>query len=98
MTENTNKSLDTTDGLGQAIEDVAALATVFPKGTAPSDVPERLKLYEKLRQERAYRIQAYAKRAGENSWEGRNEAEGEMSQAFNCGVLAKEESYCLSAL
>jgi len=68
--------LDTTDGLGQAIEDAAALATVFPTGTAPSDVPKRLTLYERIRKDRAYKIQAYARQAGENSWEGRNEAEG----------------------
>lgn len=52
--------LDSCDGVGQAIEDAAALATVLPKGTAPGDVPERLELYEKIRYERAYRVQEYA--------------------------------------
>ena len=59
------------------------LATVLPAGTAPSDIPERLKLYEKIRHERAYRIQAYAKQAGEGAWEGINAAESEMPRSFN---------------
>ena len=33
-------------------------------GTRPDEVPERLELYEKLRLERAHRIQEYSRQAG----------------------------------
>ncbi|KAK9776912.1 hypothetical protein SCAR479_06313 [Seiridium cardinale] len=51
-------------GAGQAMEDAAALATVLPLGTAPSDVPERLKVYEKIRYDRGHAIQEYSRQAG----------------------------------
>lgn len=51
-------------GGGQAIEDAAALATVLPFGTRSDEVPERLKVYESCRFERAHRIQEYTRIAG----------------------------------
>lgn len=44
-------------GGGQAMEDAISLAAVLPLGTKKEDVPERLILYQKCRQERANKIQ-----------------------------------------
>ena len=46
------------------MEDAAALAVVLQRGTKAEDVPERLRLYEKIRMERAHRIQEYSRLAG----------------------------------
>ncbi|KAJ4297146.1 hypothetical protein N0V88_004064 [Collariella sp. IMI 366227] len=51
-------------GAAQAIEDAAALSVVLPKGTPSEEVPERLKLYESIRAERAHRIQDYSRKTG----------------------------------
>jgi 2-polyprenyl-6-methoxyphenol hydroxylase-like FAD-dependent oxidoreductase len=51
-------------GGGCAIEDAASLAVCFPADTPVSEVPARLKLYEKIRYERANRIQEYSRIAG----------------------------------
>ncbi|GJN88253.1 hypothetical protein Rhopal_001218-T1 [Rhodotorula paludigena] len=48
-------------GGGQAIEDAEALQVVLPLGTTAASVPERLKLAEKLRYERATLIQGYSR-------------------------------------
>ncbi|KAK1705489.1 hypothetical protein BDP67DRAFT_623120 [Colletotrichum lupini] len=53
-------------GAGQAMEDGAALAVVLPKGTSPDEVPERLRLYEKIRMERAHKIQEFSRQAGKD--------------------------------
>lgn len=47
-----------------AIEDAASLAVVLRRGTSVEEVPERLKLYESFRYERANRIQEYSRVAG----------------------------------
>jgi 2-polyprenyl-6-methoxyphenol hydroxylase-like FAD-dependent oxidoreductase len=46
------------------MEDAAALAVVLQRGTKAEDVPERLRLYEKIRMERAHRVQEYSRLAG----------------------------------
>ena len=51
-------------GGGCAIEDAASLAVCFPSETPVGEVPARLKLYEKIRYERANRIQEYSRMAG----------------------------------
>ncbi|KAK1991788.1 FAD binding domain-containing protein [Colletotrichum falcatum] len=51
-------------GAMQAIEDAASLSIVLPRGTRPTAVPERLQLYEKIRSERAHKIQKYSREAG----------------------------------
>jgi len=51
-------------GGGVAMEDAASLAVVLPLGTKPSEVADRLKVYEKCRYERAHRIQEYTRIAG----------------------------------
>lgn len=58
--------LDQGQGAGQAIEDAATLSIVLPRGTAPNDVSERLKLYEKIRYDRAHNIQEYSRQAGQD--------------------------------
>ncbi len=55
---------DQGQGASQAIEDAAALSVVLAKGTAPDEVPERLKLYEEIRARRAHEIQEYSRLAG----------------------------------
>ncbi|GIZ38263.1 hypothetical protein CKM354_000168400 [Cercospora kikuchii] len=51
-------------GGGQAIEDAVSLAALLPAGTAVSDIPARLALYEKCRYERSHKIQEYTRIAG----------------------------------
>ncbi|KAK2764508.1 hypothetical protein FQN54_009203 [Arachnomyces sp. PD_36] len=53
-------------GGGQAIEDAASLVVLLHKGVAVDEIPERLRLYEKCRMERANRIQEYTRQAGWN--------------------------------
>ncbi|KAH7134970.1 hypothetical protein B0J11DRAFT_426125 [Dendryphion nanum] len=57
-------------GAGQAIEDAASLAVMFPLGTSVDEIPERLKLYEKCRYERASRIQEYSRIVGRDLGDG----------------------------
>lgn len=51
-------------GGGTAIEDAVALGVVLERGLEKEEVPARLKLYEKIRYERANRIQQYTRIAG----------------------------------
>ncbi|KAK2736756.1 hypothetical protein FQN55_001518 [Onygenales sp. PD_40] len=51
-------------GGGVAIEDAASLAVLLHEGISRKDIPERLKLYEKCRIDRAHRIQEYTRLAG----------------------------------
>lgn len=57
-------------GGGQAIEDAAALAVVLPRDTPKDEIRERLQLYEKIRKDRAHRIQEYSRVAGRDVKEG----------------------------
>ncbi|KAI1279920.1 hypothetical protein F5Y07DRAFT_396510 [Xylaria sp. FL0933] len=72
-------------GAGQAIEDAAALGTVLPKGTHPSDVPERLQLYEAIRYERAHMIQEYSRQAGRDWIDGKPQIDMMAYTAYNFG-------------
>jgi 2-polyprenyl-6-methoxyphenol hydroxylase-like FAD-dependent oxidoreductase len=60
--------VDQGQGAAQAIEDAAALTVVLPRGTSPSEIPERLRLYEGIRYERAHKIQEFSRLAGKD-WE-----------------------------
>ncbi|KAJ4983382.1 hypothetical protein SVAN01_11117 [Stagonosporopsis vannaccii] len=51
-------------GAGQAIEDAASLAVMLQRGTPLTAIPERLKLYQKCRFERASYIQEISRIAG----------------------------------
>jgi 2-polyprenyl-6-methoxyphenol hydroxylase-like FAD-dependent oxidoreductase len=57
-------------GAGQAIEDAATLGVVFPADTKKDEITARLELYEKIRKERAERIQEYSRIAGSDLKEG----------------------------
>ncbi|KAK1781826.1 FAD/NAD(P)-binding domain-containing protein [Copromyces sp. CBS 386.78] len=72
-------------GAGQAIEDAAALTTVFPRGTKPTDVFERLKLYEAIRYERAHTIQNYSRLAGSDWINGKPQVEMTKFTNYNFG-------------
>lgn len=48
-------------GGAQAIEDGAALGAMFPLGTFPEEIEDRLKLYQEARYERATTIQQYTR-------------------------------------
>lgn len=51
-------------GGGQAMEDAVSLAALLPHGTPKSDIPGRLRLYEKCRKARADKIQDATRRSG----------------------------------
>ncbi|KAG7133491.1 3-hydroxybenzoate 6-hydroxylase 1 like protein [Verticillium longisporum] len=53
-------------GGAMAIEDAAALAALLPSGTTVDELPERLALYEKIRDARAHKIQSFTRSAGED--------------------------------
>ncbi|KAM0440607.1 hypothetical protein ACHAQK_005579 [Fusarium lateritium] len=53
-------------GGGIAIEDAASLAALLPLGTTAEDIPDRLALYEKVRDERAHTVQEFTRQAGED--------------------------------
>ncbi|KAI5927748.1 hypothetical protein F4810DRAFT_279687 [Camillea tinctor] len=73
-------------GAGQAIEDAVALSVVLPSGTSPSDVPERLKLYEKIRYDRAHAVQEYSRRVGQDRKDDQNKQSEMMTYvAYNFG-------------
>ena len=57
---------DQGQGGGIAIEDAASLAALLPLGTTPDDIPSRLSLYEKIRDERAHKVQEFTRMAGED--------------------------------
>lgn len=58
--------LDQGQGGGIAIEDAASLAALLPLGTTVDDIPSRLTLYEKTRDERAHTVQEFTRQAGED--------------------------------
>lgn len=51
-------------GGGQAVEDAVALGVVLEEGITAAEVPDRLKLYESIRKERAESIQHYSRIVG----------------------------------
>ncbi|OIW34539.1 FAD/NAD(P)-binding domain-containing protein [Coniochaeta ligniaria NRRL 30616] len=72
-------------GAGQAMEDAAALTVVLPRGTAPEAIPERLKLYEEIRYERAHVIQDYSRKAGQNMVAGKPAIDMMQYTSYNFG-------------
>ncbi|GAW15963.1 hypothetical protein ANO14919_053850 [Xylariales sp. No.14919] len=72
-------------GAGQAIEDAAALGTVLPRGTYPSEVPDRLQLYERIRYERAHMIQEYSRQAGKDWINGKPQIDMMSYTTYNFG-------------
>jgi 2-polyprenyl-6-methoxyphenol hydroxylase-like FAD-dependent oxidoreductase len=51
-------------GGAMAIEDAVSLGVMLPLGTTPNEIPERLKLYNEARYERASTIQNYSRIVG----------------------------------
>ncbi|KAK4230153.1 hypothetical protein QBC38DRAFT_56256 [Podospora fimiseda] len=51
-------------GAAMAIEDATSLVALLPSGTPVNDIPSRLALYEKLRDERAHKIQDFTRTTG----------------------------------
>lgn len=54
-----------------AIEDAVALAVVFSPESTREEVPERLKLYEKIRFVRGHAIQEFSRQAGADFVDGK---------------------------
>ena len=48
------------------MEDAASLFALLPRGTTADDIPERLALYEKIRDGRAHKVQGLTRLAGED--------------------------------
>jgi 2-polyprenyl-6-methoxyphenol hydroxylase-like FAD-dependent oxidoreductase len=59
-----DRSTDQGQGGACAIEDAAALGVVLQRGVKPEEVPDRLALYQKIRMERANRLQEYSRLVG----------------------------------
>ncbi|RMD44997.1 hypothetical protein DV735_g78, partial [Chaetothyriales sp. CBS 134920] len=53
-------------GAGVAMEDAAAIGVVLERGLSRDQVPDRLKLYQDIRYERANRIQEYSRLMGKD--------------------------------
>jgi 2-polyprenyl-6-methoxyphenol hydroxylase-like FAD-dependent oxidoreductase len=62
---------DQGQGGGIALEDGATLSVVLPLGTKPDEISERLKVYEKIRYDRANNIQEYSRQAGRDFVDGK---------------------------
>lgn len=73
-----NKSVDQGQGAGQAIEDAATISVVLPRGTSPEAVSDRLKLYEKIRYDRAHQIQEYSRQAGKDWIDGKPQIDSKI--------------------
>ncbi|OBT71915.1 hypothetical protein VF21_09213 [Pseudogymnoascus sp. 05NY08] len=72
-------------GAGIALEDGATLSVVLPLGTQPEEIPERLKLYEQIRYERANNIQDYSRQAGVDCVDGKPAIDMMKYTAYNFG-------------
>ncbi|KAI7789009.1 fad binding domain protein [Diaporthe eres] len=72
-------------GAGQAIEDAATISVVLPRGTPPQAVSDRLKLYEKIRYDRAHQIQEYSRQAGKDWIDGKAQIDMMAYTAYNFG-------------
>lgn len=57
---------DQSQGACQAIEDAAAIGLVFSKKNFNGDIRESLEIYEKVRKNRATKVQSASARAREN--------------------------------
>lgn len=64
-------------GAGMAIEDGAALSVVLPLGTTRDEVPERLRLYDEIRHERATRVQEVSRIIGGDDFLKKKELDSE---------------------
>ncbi|EXJ67489.1 uncharacterized protein A1O5_09502 [Cladophialophora psammophila CBS 110553] len=74
-------------GGAQAMEDGVSLGTLLPRGTDPSEVPARLKLYQRCRKERAEFVQEVTRQSGKNIEPGQKNNIAKVMKFFdyNCG-------------
>ena len=73
-------------GGAQAIEDGVSLGVLLERGLKPEEVPERLKLFEQIRKERAEHIQEITRLAGKDLKPGEKEPVNMMKfTAYNYG-------------
>ncbi|KAL2066181.1 hypothetical protein VTL71DRAFT_2252 [Oculimacula yallundae] len=59
-------------GGAQAMEDAAAFGALFPLGTRPEDIPQRLQMYVKARYNRASMIQEFSRQAAFKTSRGKH--------------------------
>ncbi|GAA6037985.1 hypothetical protein JCM8097_009526 [Rhodosporidiobolus ruineniae] len=72
-------------GGGSAVEDAEALAAVLLPGTTSADIPARLALAEKIRYDRASRIQAYSREKALGPKPGEEIVNSHQFAAYNFG-------------
>ena len=77
-------------GAAIAIEDAVALGTVLERGLRADEVPQRLKLYNDIRYERACKVQEFTRMAGLDVQDGKLDSECLIpSHAYLSTVLTK---------
>lgn len=76
---------DQGQGGGQAIEDAEALKVVLPLGTLASSIPERLKLAQEIRYERATLIQGCSRSKALGPRPGETVVNAQEHASFNFG-------------
>lgn len=72
-------------GAAMAIEDAVSLATLLPRGTAPHDIPTRLRLYQTARRSRVEFVLHYTRLNGRD---GNDETGSRISGAYFMLALA----------
>lgn len=82
---------DQGQGGGQAIEDAEALAVVLPTSTPAAAVPERLQLAERIRYERATRIQSYSREKALGPKPGEKVVNAQEHAAYNFGYAGARD-------
>ncbi len=74
-----------------ALEDAASLGIMLSRGITAKDIPERLKLYNQARYERATSVQYYTRMVGEDGTEGEDRQKGSFKSLI-CPLLARSRS------
>ena len=82
MKPSLRNEIDQGQGGGVALEDAVALAIVLSPDSTPEEIPERLKLYEKIRYERANAIQEFSRQAGADVVDGKPLIDCKLLQKF----------------
>lgn len=80
-------------GAASAIEDGVSLGVMLEEGVSVEDVPQRLKLYQEARMQRAYKLQDYSRGAGNDliSPAGRTDTVGEALTKLAAFVYGHDE-------
>lgn len=74
-------------GGAQAMEDGVSLGTLLPRGTDPTEIPSRLRLYQQCRKVRAEYVQEVTRQSGKNVASGSKDNAVKVMKFFdyNCG-------------